>query len=125
VSECDFAVSLLKSKTSVENVSSIDPNHVSVDVTNEPQQLSHSIDAIQLTSTEKNALGYLIEWLAFKLKTQLKSCKTCADFLVSSNSDDRNAIHTRLIAIKSYEWLTFFSLCLQKVILAAECIFHV
>jgi hypothetical protein len=124
VSECDFAVSLLKSKTSVERVSSIDPNHASLDVTNEPQQLSHSIDATQLTYTEKNALCYLIGWLAFKLKTQLKSCKTCVDFLVSSNPDDRNAIHAQLIAIKSYGWLTFPSLSLQKVILAAECIFQ-
>jgi hypothetical protein len=101
--ECDFAVSLLKSKScfSADQASSqtTDSNSSSVSQILSPatdsnasgancSSLPHSVVDMQLTSSEKNALCYLTGWIAFKLKAKLKSCSACINFLVSSNPGD-------------------------------------
>jgi hypothetical protein len=42
-----------------------------------------------VTAHESNALCYLIGWIAFKLKTQLKSCTACINFLVSNDPNEQ------------------------------------
>ena len=122
VSECDFAISLLKSTSKVMQISSDAANSRSSE--SEGQHLPQSAIAIQQTSSEKNALSYLTGWLAFKLKVKLKSCNECVSFLISSNTEDRSLPQNQLIAIKSYGWLTFPSKSLQRIVLEAESIFQ-
>ena len=115
VSECDLAISLLKSTSKVMQISSDAANSRSSE--SEGQHLAPSAIAIQQTSSEKNALSYLTGWLAFKLKVKLKSCNECVSFLISSNTEDRSLPQNQLIA-------TFPSKSLQRIVLEAESIFQ-
>jgi hypothetical protein len=123
ITECDFAVSLLRSnsKSSADQVlidtdaSSSDTNHV---------LLPSVPNKVELTPSEKNALCYLTGWIAFKLKTRFLSCNACINFLVSSELEDRNLPEAQLVIIKSYGWLTLPSKSLQKTVVAAEGIFQ-
>jgi hypothetical protein len=119
-SDCEFAVSLLKS-------TKVQPKELSVNINSAPNdlQMQHSAGPMTVaTSHENNALCYITGWIAFKLKSQLKSCSACINFLVSGDPLDRSMPQVQLTVIKSYGWLTIPSKSLQQVILAAEAIFQ-
>lgn len=114
--DCEFAVSLLKSPKSVL------PPTESMDLINSDQP-RYENQLFVASSCENNALCYLTGWIAFKLKSQL-NCNTCIEFLVSNDPHDATMPETKLTVIKSYGWLTIPSRMLQQLILDAEGIFR-
>jgi hypothetical protein len=116
VTDCDFAVSLLKPAQSLP--AQVLPSQAKMS-NNHEEIGSSTVDS----TLELNALCYLTGWIAFKLKRQLNPCSLCVDYLVSTDSEDKSMPQAQLTVLKSYGWLTMPSKSLQDVILAAEGIF--
>lgn len=122
-SECTFAVSLLKpSKKTAKQVLTNDANAEHDEFNTDDIGIVNAV--VNCTASESNALCYLTGWIAFKLKSQLKSCISCVSFLVSEDPADKAMPQAQLTVLKSYGWLTIPSQSLQQLILAAESIFQ-